>query len=374
MKIGLDLVNLGSVDGGMGRYARQLIAAISANDRLDQCLIFLNAAVSDEIQIEDKRFHKIVVPVRRRKYVPVNQMYFAMANRVKGLDFLHSPVSVSPLLCRVKTVLTVHDLAFEHFPQYYTRLGVFYWRFAYRWACRRATRVLADSESTKRDLVRCMNVPEEKIRVVYPFVTMGNGAFSPEKLDALRTRYNLPERFILHVGVPHARKNLATLVRAFQIIKQNGAIPHKLVLVGPEGWSFDSLRANIADSGMGDEVVLTGLIPDDDLPLMYQAADALVFPSMYEGFGYPPLEAMACGTPVIVSNSSSLPEVVGEAGLYADPLDPQDFAEKIMQLLTNHELAHRLKGLAVEQAQRFSKDRMAASLAGVYSEVLSGDS
>ena len=172
--------------------------------------------------------------------------------------------------------------------------------------------------------------------------------------------------------MPRGKRHLATLVTGWQINKQNAAIPPKLVLVGTEGWSFDSLLANITDSGMGDEVVLTGLIPDDDLPLMYQAADALVFPSMYEGFGYPPLEAMACGTPVIVSNSSSLPEVVGEAGLYADPLDPQDFAEKIMQLLTNHELAHRLKGLAVEQAQRFSKDRMAASLAVSDREVLSG--
>jgi glycosyltransferase involved in cell wall biosynthesis len=203
---------------------------------------------------------------------------------------------------------------------------------------------------------------------------MGNGVATTGTLDNLRTRYGLPERYILHVGVPHARKNLATLVKAFQLVKQNGSIPHKLVLVGPDGWSFDALMANIAESGIGEEVILTGLVPEDDLPLIYQAADALVFPSMYEGFGYPPLEAMACGTPVIVSNTSSLPEVVGEAGLYVDPLDHQGFADKILQLLSDQELADRLKVLALEQAQRFSTERMAASLASAYDEVLSGNS
>ena len=372
MNIGIDLVNLRTVDEGVGRYARQLISSISTIDKIEKCTLFMDEVVSEQMGVESPKFQTEIVAVRRGKYEPANQIYFALGRHTRGLDLLHSPVSVSPLLCPTKTVVTVHDLAYAYFPDYYTKTAVMYWRFAYRRACRKAALVLADSDCTKKDLMNFMGIPESKISVLYPFVSLPEHRSSEEEIEAVRDNYALPQRFILHVGVPHARKNLTTLVKAFKAAKQEGNFPHKLVLAGPaKGWSFDALAEEIDRSEMREEVVFPGYIADNDLPSLYQAADALVFPSMYEGFGYPPLEAMVHGTPVIVSNVSSIPEVVGDAGLYADPLDHRTFAQQITRLLSSPELAAELKQKTAARAREFSQERMAENLSRLYEHALS---
>lgn len=369
MRIGLDLVNMRGLDQGVARYATQLISGISLVDRVEKCLLFLNSAVADQIQADHPKFRKIVVHSPRRKYLPSNQLYFLLGRRLGAIDLLHSPVSVSPLFCLTKTVLTVHDLAYEVFPDYYSKTAILYWRFALRMACRKARRVLADSESTKRDLIKFMRVPEKKIKVVYPCVALENTEHSPEALAGMRHRYCLPERYVVHVGALHPRKNLVTLVKAFSIAKASAPIPHKLVLAG-SGWGIEPILEEISRSGMQEDVILTGAFPECDLTSIYRGADALVFPSLYEGFGYPPLEAMACGTPVIVSNSSSLPEVVGDTGWLVDPTDPKDISDKILQVLSNPRLADEMKTSALARAQQFSLDRMINGVMAVYEEAL----
>jgi len=372
MKIGIDLVNLRSVDEGIGRYARQVIASIATIDKIEKCTLFMTEIVSNQIQVENPKFQKQIVEIRRRKYIPANQIYFALGRNINGLDLLHSPVSVSPLLCRAKTVVTIHDLAYIHFPHYYSRTAVMYWRLAYRIACAKADLVLADSDSTKQDLIRFMRTPDRKISVLYPYVDSVGDLSSKDAIKDIKVHYSLPDKFILHVGVPHARKNLSTLVKAFKLAKQEGNFPHKLVLAGPaKGWSFNSLSEEINSSRMQDEVVFPGYIEDSDLPALYRAAEALVYPSMYEGFGYPPLEAMAHGTPVIVSNISSIPEVVGDAGLYANPLDYRTFADQIARLLSEPGLAEELREKSIIRARGFSLKRMAEGLSSAYEHVLS---
>jgi glycosyltransferase involved in cell wall biosynthesis len=168
------------------------------------------------------------------------------------------------------------------------------------------------------------------------------------------------------VGVSHKRKNLNALIEAFQIAKKNKNIPHKLVLTGPRGWGSIIFVEKIKALNLQNEIIFTEAIPDDDLPLIYCAADMLVFPSLYEGFGYPPLEAMSCGTPVIVSNNSSLPEVVGEAGLYVDASDTKDIADKIFQIISSPELAENLRRLGLEQAKKFTVEKMIKKQIEVY--------
>jgi len=372
VKIGIDLVNLRSVDEGIGRYARQVINSISNIDKIDKCVLFITKSASDQIQVENPKFLKKIIEVRRKKYIPANQIYFALGRHTSELDLLHSPVSVSPILSRTKTIVTVHDLAYIHFPHYYTKTAIMYWRFAYRMACIKAAIVLADSDSTKQDLMKFMRIPDSKISVLYPYVDAFDNRPFKDEIETLKAHYSLPDKFILHVGVPHARKNLPTLVKAFKMAKQMGTFPHKLVLAGPnKGWSFNELKEEINRSQMQNEVILPGYIMDSDLPVLYRAAEALVFPSMYEGFGYPPLEAMAQGTPAIVSNISSMPEVVGNAGLYANPLDYRTFANQIARFLSDPELANDLREKSIIKARTFSLNRMAESLSSAYQRVLS---
>ena len=372
MRLGIDLVNLRSFHEGTGRYARQLLDGLASADGISQCVLFVNEMVAGQFDVDDPRFRKVVVEAPRRKYLPSNQLYFALGKKLRGLDFLHSPVSVSPLFSRTRTIITVHDLAFAIYPEYYSKTGLLYWRFALRWACRKASRVLADSESTKQDLMRFMGVPAQKIRVVYPCLSLSCDGHSPGSLAGFRLRYGLPENYVLHIGAPQGRKNLATLVKSFRIAKEKAAIPHKLVLAGPESRLIDTLSAVIADSGMQDEVIFPGFIPEDDLPLLYQSAALLAFPSLYEGFGYPPLEAMGCGTPVVTSDASSLPEVAGGAGLFvADPLNPEELATKILQVLQSPEMAAKMRALGLARARQFSRERMVAGILKAYEEVRS---
>ncbi len=192
---------------------------------------------------------------------------------------------------------------------------------------------------------------------------------SLENLAIAKKRYNLPEGYILYVGAFRKNKNLELLLMTFQILKKKKKISQKLVLVGPKDWGSERVFLTIKKLNLENEVIITGAVSNDDLPFIYKEADVFVFPSLYEGFGYPPLEAMACGTPVVASNSSSLPEVVGEAGLYFDPLDIQDMAEKIYQVLSSPALAEKLKNLGAKRVQQFSMERMVQKYLEVYKKV-----
>lgn len=376
MKIGFDFINLRNLHEGLGRYAWQLINGLAAIDRENEYILFVNVEISNQICVDNPRFHTRVVNIPRRRYAPWNQIYFGLHRRqLRGIDLLHSPVSPTPLLLfgTTKTVVTLHDLAWKLFPGTFGHLGVVWWRIAWPRSLKQSEHIVTDSESTKRDIIKFYRIPEEKITVIYPYISLHLPQTSSEALDTIKKRYNLPEKYILHVGVPHKRKNLESLVKAFQIVKKEKDIPHKLVLVGPKGWAIESLLSEIARLNMQDEVIVTGFTPDNDLSLIYRAADAFVYPSLYEGFGYPPLEAMACGTPVIVSNISSLPEVVGDAGLYIDPLNPEDIAAKILQLLSSPDLADKLRLLGLKRVQQFSMEKMINKYLEIYQKVCEHD-
>jgi glycosyltransferase involved in cell wall biosynthesis len=282
-------------------------------------------------------------------------------------DLLFVPSHVLPLVHPKRSIVTVHDLGYLYYPEAHTFSQNLYLRWSTGYNARTAMRVLADSKATEGDLIRHYAIPAERIVVVYPGrdETLAPVA-DPALLAAVRTRYGLSGPYLLYVGTLHPRKNLVRLVQAFASFVQSPVarfqcpIPNlQLVLAGQKGWLYEEILAQVRQSGVADRVVLTGYVPDSDLPALLSGALAFVYPSLYEGFGLPVLEAMACGTPVVCSNISSLPEVAGDAALLVDPLDVEAWVTAFCRIAADEGLRRELVERGLRQAQRFSWRRCA---------------
>ncbi|MBA3530409.1 MAG: glycosyltransferase family 4 protein [Ardenticatenales bacterium] len=287
-------------------------------------------------------------------------------------DLLHGMAFVLPLWLTLPAIATIYDLTFLHVPEAFRPLNRLYLRTMTQVSARRATHLCAIAEHGREDIARQLGVPLEKITVVYPGL---DPAFatppSASEVDDFRRRRGLPERFVLYVGTLEPRKNVPALIHAFAAIRRR--VPGvKLVLAGGKGWGFDEIFAEVERLGLGDEVHFPGFVPQDELALWYAAAELFVYPSRYEGFGLPPLEAMACGTPVIVSHATSLVEVVGDAGRMVSPDDEEALAEAMVALLTDPSAQASCRAQGLAQAARFQWRNSAATQAAVYQRVLEG--
>ncbi len=271
-------------------------------------------------------------------------------------DVTFVPSHTLPLWFPGAAVVTVHDLGYRHFPQAHPTLARHYLEWSTRHSARRAARVLADSEATARDLSAHYRVPREKIAVVYPGVDETlTPVNDPGRLAAVRRRYGLPERYLLYLGTLQPRKNIARLVQAYARWRaQTPTADVGLVLAGKRGWLYDPAWTKGVEG-----VILTGYVDDADISALYSGALAFVFPSLYEGFGFPVLEAMRCGTPVITSTTSSLPEVAGDAALLVDPHNVEAITEAIARLVSDAALRAELVTRGYAQARRFSWARAA---------------
>lgn len=267
---------------------------------------------------------------------------------------------ILPKTCLVMPLIT--DLAVYRLKETYKLSRVLWWRLQYRWLCRRANRFLAVSEFTKREMVEILQILAERIDVV-PCACGEH--FKPVQdkavLAAVRKKYELPERFVLFVGNFNPRKNLERLMQAFDIMKENSNQPQHLVIAGEQGWKFDKSRA-LTRIKHCEEIHFCGFVADEDMPALYSAADLFVFPTLYEGFGIPILEAQSCSVPVLTSNCSSLSEVAGEAAVFVDPLSGQSIADGMRQVLENVELAEQLRAKGLLNVQRFSWQKSAECL------------
>jgi glycosyltransferase involved in cell wall biosynthesis len=292
-------------------------------------------------------------------------------------DLLFVPSHVLPLAHPHRSVVTVHDLGYHYYPEAHTLFQNAYLRWSTRYNARVATRVLADSEATRRDLMNYYGTPEAKIAVVYPGRNEALApVVDPQTLAGIRGRYGLGDSYFLYVGTLHPRKNLVRLVQAFAALLQSwNSIPKQptdwlqLVLAGQKGWLYEEILAEIRKLGLADRVVLTGYVPDADLPGLLSGALAFVYPSLHEGFGLPVLEAMACDTPVVCSNVSSLPEVAGDAALMVDPFDVESLAEALHQIVLDQGLRHTLVERGRQQVQLFSWHRCARETLRILEDV-----
>ncbi len=298
----------------------------------------------------------------------------------------HATEHLLPRFKRIKTVFTLHDLIFKFFPQHHLPLNRIYLSLAFPLFLKRADAIICVSEQSKRDAQRIYHVPDSKLRVIYEgvdprFRRVTNAA----TLAHARERYHLPGRFILSVGTIEPRKNLKTLFEAYAALtggEQSGGRGQgsgirgvedvRLVVAGRQGWLVEETTRAVDELGLTGRVLFTGYVADEDLPALYSLADAVAYPSVYEGFGLPPLEALACGVPVVCSNASSLPEVMGDAGLLIPPTDVRAWMLGLGRILTDADLRRDLSARGPRQAARFTWPDAARKTRAVYDELLAG--
>jgi glycosyltransferase involved in cell wall biosynthesis len=290
---------------------------------------------------------------------------------LRQIDLLHALAFAGPLAISIPWIATIYDLSFVRYPQSFNAANRLYLTWAVRNSLRRADRVTVISESTRRDLVALFGAAPDKIKVIYCGTDPSFApAQDPSAVAAWRAQRNLPEKMILYVGTIEPRKNIARLIRAFAQAQRAVRLPHRLVLIGARGWKYAEVDRAIAQEGISNNVIFAGYVSQDELPRWYQAADLFVYPSLYEGFGLPPLEAMACGIPVVTSNAASLPEVVGDAALQVAPDDGSALADAIVRALTDRALREQMIARGIVQAARFSWTRTARETVALYRTVL----
>jgi len=282
-------------------------------------------------------------------------------------DLVHGPVFVGPLAAPCPVVTTIHDLSFIRFPHLFRPANRLYLTVMTRLSARRARHLIAVSEHAASESVALLGVPRDKITVVYHGVDADFRPLPADQVAAFRERQGLPERFILFVGTLEPRKNLIHLIEAFDRVYKGES---RLVLAGGKGWLYDDLFAKIEALDLKDAVLLPGYVPNEDLPLWYNAATAFAYPSFYEGFGMPVTEAQACGTPVVTSNRSSLPEAAGEAALLVDPHDVDAIAAGLRRVLSDASLREQLREQGLSRAQTFRWADTARETVQVYRQAV----
>jgi glycosyltransferase involved in cell wall biosynthesis len=291
-----------------------------------------------------------------------------------ALDIVHDPTGATPFLvprrlARFARVTTIHDMVpFVH-PETHERLTNLLFHRYIPHTLPFVDRIITVSNASERDIVRFFHVRPDCVATIPCGVSPRFGPRAASQVFDTLSRYGIVPPYLLTVGALQARKNLETLLESFARLRLEG-LPHRLVVVGRKAWKSEGIFHRLDDLGLGDAVVLTGYVDDADLPALYAGAACFVFPSIYEGFGLPPLEAMACGVPVVTSNTSSLPEVVGDAAITVDPHDVGGFVAAIRRIVDQPALADELRARGLERAQRFTWERAAAAHASLYHDVV----
>lgn len=360
---------------GLGRYSARLAQALIA-EQPERFGLFYNLG-------KDGRFPPNLPPTIPSTHIKLGYKPWRTAvllgqlsgvgfNRlVPGAELFHSTEHLLMPLRGVPAILTVHDLIYKLFPAYHKKLNYWYLNIAMPLFCRKADAIIAVSQASKRDCVKQYGLDPGKIHVVYEAASSLFRPPPPTRIDYVRQTYSLPEHFLLHLSTIEPRKNLNRLLDALLALRQRlPSLSLSLVLVGGKGWLYDDFFAKIERLGLQDAVRPLGWVEDEDLPAVIAAADLAVQPSLYEGFGLPVLEEMACGQVVAASSAASHPEVGGEAAAYFDPENVDEMTAVLHRLLTDkEEIAHR-RQLGFQQAAKFSWQRAARETIAIYDQLL----
>lgn len=351
-RIGIDARLLYYRRGGIPEYTRQLIHFLAELDHDNQYSIIHH--------FRDRNSYNPAANFTRvNAFTPAHhkleRIALSLEMTPRRLDLFHSPDFIAPRYAARKHIITIHDLHFLFHPEFLPPDGLSYYQNNIRASVARADHVLVQTEGTKQDVIDRLGVPEEKITVHLLGVNPEFQPLSEDEVRASLAKYHLPDEYILFVGTIEPRKNLPNLFRAYDLLHEKSPDMPRLVLGGQPGWHVEQATENL------DESVVTWFrgVPASDLPALYAGAMMLVLPSFHEGFGMPAVEAMACGTPVVVTNRGSVPEVVGDAGIYIEPESVESIASGIEQLLHNSELRKELREKGLERAKRFTWRRTA---------------
>lgn len=356
---------------GISRYTDRTLASLAPLLGRDQCAVFVGPGVPDDAPaLAGLRVIRTRLPTTRPAVrILWEQLALPLALRRWGADLLHAPAYVAPLAAPCPAVVTFHDLSFFRLPEAFNRPNRLYLQAFSRLAARRARRLIAVSECTRQDLIRLLGVTPDNVDVVHNGV---DPSFRPERdaerIEGFRREKGLPERFILYLGTLEPRKNLAGLLRAYAEARRRG-LTEPLVVAGGHGWGAP-VHQLIDALNLNESVILTGFITSAEQPLWYNAAALFAYPSLYEGFGLPAVEAMACGTPVVASDRSSLPEIVGDAGVLADPEDMDALSTALLRVARDDALRQDLIERGLKRALRFTWDQAARATLTSYQAAL----
>lgn len=362
-RIGITTAFLGNLRAGTWSYTRRLLQGLAGQTGI--CVLDREQRLLPGL--EDIPLHSF--PGGGGKLAKLIWPNLILPHRAAaaGFDLVHCTTPYGTLMpCQYRNIITICDVTPLLFPETHGKMNVWHHRFALPAILSRAERIITISECSKRDIVKAYRVPEEKITVT---MLAADECFTEFPAGIPGTAVSsIPKPYILNVGTLEPRKNLDGLLRAFAAARKQG-LEHTLVIAGAKGWGDSRLAQLVADLKLEASVMFTGFIADDDLPHLYAGADFFVYPSLYEGFGLPPLEAMACGVPIITSNVSSLPEVAGDAALLVDPHSETELANAILRLAGNSEIRHALRAKGLARAAEFSWERTVAETLAVYGQV-----
>lgn len=354
MKIGIDIQTTLGQKTGFGFYVDNLVKYLKKIDQKNQYFLFKPQSQEDLSAPQRFIWDQFSVP----RYA-----------RAAQVDILHQPCFSAPVFYQGKVIVTVHDLIALLYGKdipFFSRQFFGRWMpFTYNWA----DKIICDSENTKNDVIKFLRIPENKLTVIY----LSSGEeysqdIKSSQIEAIKKKYKTGQKYLLHTGTLNPRKNLSFLIKVFsQVVKSHP--DYNLVLTGKKGWYFEGLFTLTKQLGLEDKIIFTGYVADEDKPVLYKGAKIFLFPSLYEGFGLPPLEAMNLAVPVVSSNTSSLPEIVGEGGILLSPNDEYAWVRAIKQLLKDSKFAHLYSRKALQQAKNFSWEKCARETINVYNEV-----
>ena len=371
MRIAIDAHSIGTKLGGNESYATNLIEALAQVDSSNDYTLYVTTPEAND------RFNGRWPNFRvrtTRPHTPLIRIPLTLSAELRKnpVDVLHVQFTAPPF-CPCPVVVSIHDLSFEHLPQTFNRRSRTQLRLTVRHSARRAARILSLSEHTRRDIAATYGIDSTRITAIPLAAPAHFGPVRDEReLQRVRHTYGIEGDYVLSVGSIQPRKNLARLVRAYASLRTkygNGKFP-KLVLAGKCAWLYDETLRALQDTGIRDSVVLTGYVPEADLPALYSGSICFVYPSFFEGFGLPPLEAMKCGAPVIVGNRTSIPEVVGDAAIALDPYNEVEISSAIEQVVNDSGLRDKLRFKGFERAQQFDWQETARRTLSVYEEVV----
>ncbi len=341
MRIGVDLTAIWRPATGMENVAIEMTRALLRADKVNRYILFFAGVVHPAFEEFSGRYEAVLGPVAHEALL--KNLWFPKAASAARLDYLHFPIFPPPLWCPWTTGWTVPDATPWMYPDTMKASSRWYFRLLGGRAVRKSRILITDTESARQDLLTYLRIPPDRLHVIYPGV---KPVFRVHRdahvFDEVRRRHALPANFILFVGTIEPRKNLRRLLRAFRMLKTERNFAPSLVIVGRKGWLYDSVFSELADEEFRASVTITGYVSDEDLVQIYNMADSFVFPSLYEGFGLPCVEAMMCGCPVITANRGALREVTGDCALHTDPEDVRAIADAIWKVSRDSTLRNRL--------------------------------
>ena len=362
---------------GIAYYGYKLIEALVSKYKEDDIrLSWFDGGVKLEHEDLLRRLNSDKVLINHgtsRKYRILNLLLpVEYSKRFEDADITYFFGFFLPRRTGTKAIFTIHDMVFMSHPETVTKKGLLISKLEVKRSAKRANRIITVSEASKREILHYYHVPDEKIAIVPPAYDEKkfNTNYDLEEIKQCCEKYGISGEYILYVGTLEPRKNLVRLIEAYDKTFCNQPDPPQLVLAGMKGWKFDSIFEAAANSSLKDNILFTGYVEEKDVPILMNGATVFAFPSIYEGFGMPCLEAMACGTPVLTSNLSSMPEVVGEAGILVDPYSIDDIGLKLKELMANPQLREKHRELGLEQCKKFSWEDSARKLHKVFEEVV----